>query len=412
MRVTRDALRQVRGGHPWIYDSSVTDVRGAGAPGDDGLGDLAVVFDDKRRFAAIGLYDPTSPIRVRVLHHGGPTPIDEAFLAARLDAAVARRGELAASPGTTGYRVVHGENDGLPGVVVDRYADVVVLKLYSAAWVPHLRVLVDLMAGRLAPRTLVLRLARNVDRVASSRRIDGVPRPAEGATLLGDPPEGPVPFLEHGLAFEADVVHGQKTGWFLDQRENRLAVRGIASGRRVLDVFCAGGGFTVNAAAGGATSVHSVDRSPGAVEATRRNVAANAGRPAVAACRHEATVGDAAEVMARLAARGDRYDLVVVDPPSLAARAAQVPRALAAYGHLAELALGLLAPGGILVQASCTSRVGAEDLAEVLDAAAGRVGVPIEELARAGHAVDHPVGFPEGAYLQAITVRAGRPDRR
>src|SRR5690606_12049024 len=122
------------------------------------------------------------------------------------------------------------------------------------------------------------RLARNVAGVASSHRLDGVPYPAEGTALLGSLPDGPVPFLEHGLAFEADVVQGQKTGWFLDQRENRLAVRGIASGRRVLDVFCAGGGFSVNAAAGGAVSVHSIDRSPGAVAAARRTMAANADR--------------------------------------------------------------------------------------------------------------------------------------
>jgi 23S rRNA (cytosine1962-C5)-methyltransferase len=300
---------------------------------------------------------------------------------------------------------VHGENDGLGGLVVDRYGDVAVLKLYSAAWFPHLGRLVGLLVERLAPGSIVLRLARNV-------AAEAPPRWSDGAALAGPLPGGPVPFLEHGLVFEADVVHGQKTGWFLDQRQNRLAVRGMSSGRRVLDVFCAGGGFSVNAAAGGATAVEGIDRSAGAVAAARRNMAANAGRPAVAACRHTTTVGDAAEEMARLAARGRRFDLVVVDPPALAARRAQVPRALEAYGRLAELALGLLEPGGTLLQASCTARVGVDDLASVVERAAGRVGVAVTEVARSGHAPDHPVGFAEGRYLDALTVRTDRPRPR
>jgi 23S rRNA (cytosine1962-C5)-methyltransferase len=217
----------------------------------------------------------------------------------------------------------------------------------------------------------------------------------------------PVVFLENGLRFEADVVRGQKTGFFLDQRDNRDRVRSRAAGRTLLDVFCASGGFSVAAAAGGATRVHSVDVSRGAVDAARRNMALNADRPHVAACHHDATVGDAAEVMAGLVATGERYGIVVVDPPSMASRAAQVDGALRAYARLCDLALDLVEPGGTLVQASCSSRVSSDQLIQVVrDVAAGR-GVELERVTVTGHAADHPISFPEGEYLSAVFAKVG-----
>lgn len=396
VRLTPDGLRQVRGGHPWVFDRSITSVRPEGRPGD-----LAVVFDDRRRFTAIGLLDPDSPIRVKVLHRGAPTPIDAAFWRDRLSAARSLREPLLRSGDTTAYRWVHGENDGLPALVLDRYAEVVVVKLYSAAWWPHLD---DVLAAaqQVDPaRSIVLRLARRVP--AAGDRTDG-------SLLAGEPVTGPVGFVEGGLEFAADVVHGQKTGHFLDQRDNRALVRRLAAGAEVLDVFACTGGFSVNAAAGGARSVHSVDLSPGAIESARANMARNRTLPAVRACRHLTTVGDAMEVMADLATAGRRYDVVVVDPPSFAVRQAQVEGALRAYGRLAELAVRLLLPGGTLVQASCSSRVGqVEFTAAVLDAAA-RAGVRLDDVRSTAHALDHPVGFPQGAYLKAViaTVRPVR----
>lgn len=398
VRVTKDAERQIRGGHPWVYDESITSVK---PPGE--AGDLAVVFDSRRRFLAIGLYDPASPIRIKVLHAGAPTQIDDAFWAGRLEAALAVRADLAASGDTTGYRLVHGENDGLPGFVLDRYGDHLVVKLYSAAWFPHLATLGGLIEDRLAPSSLTLRLARNVQRGDTGGRADG-------DTLLGTAPAGPVLFREHGLTFEADVVRGQKTGYFLDQRENRQRVRALSGGRRVLDVFSCAGGFSVYAAAGGARSVHSVDISPAAIASARRNMGHNSSLPAVAACRHETTTGDAMEVMARLAVEGDRFDLVVVDPPSFASNKSQVSGALRSYGRLTQLAVALIEPGGTLVQASCSSRVSAIDLEVTVDHAAADAGVRLTDLDRTGQPVDHPVGFPQGAYLKALfaTVGPGR----
>ena len=395
VRVTKDALRQIRGGHPWVFESSITACSDGGRGGD-----LAVIFDGERRFQGIGLYDPASPIRVRMLHHGPPVPIDDAWWRQRFGDALDRRAGLLASTETTGFRCVHGENDGLPGLVVDRYGPAVVVKLYSAAWVPHLRTVVAVLGQLLAPEVVVLRLSRALG--------DDLPGLADGTVLVGEPPTGPVEFRENGLVLEADVVAGQKTGHFLDQRENRRLVGAQAAGARVLDVFACTGGFSLSAAAGGARSVHSVDLSAGALETARANFGHNQHLPAVRGCQLETTVGDAFAVMAALGTAGERHDVVVVDPPSFVHTQAGVAGARRAYRRLTGLAVRLVEAGGLLVQASCSSRVGADDFfAEVLAGAAG-AGCRLEEIRHTGHPVDHPVGFPQGAYLKALFARVHR----
>ncbi len=392
MRLTKDAARQIRGGHPWVFDASVISVRPAGR-----VGDLAVVFDDRRRFMAIGLLDPDSPIRVRVLHHGRPTPIDGSFWSARLRSALARRRSLEDDPGTDAYRWVHGENDGLPGLVLDRYGSVVVAKVYSAAWVPHLRPVLDTIDSLVSPQAVVLRLARNVEGHCGLR---------DGQVVSGELPDRPAQFLENGLVFEADVRRGHKTGHFLDQRDNRARVRALSAGARVLDVYACTGGFSLNAAAGGARLVHLVDASAPVLAGARRNMELNTSSPGVRACRSEATVGDAIEVMTALAGAGRRFDIVIVDPPSFASSRGQVPRALRAYAKLTEVALRLLETGGLLVQASCSARVGAGEFARTVRSAARGSGFALSEVVLTGHGIDHPIGFPQGRYLKAVFARA------
>jgi len=395
VRVTADARRQLAAGHPWVYDRAITSVTPGGRPGD-----LAVVFDDHRKFVAIGLYDPASAIRVKILHHGTPVQIDPEFWGRRLRDALDRRAALAAGP-TTGYRCVHGENDGLPGLVLDRYGDTLVLKLYSAAWFAHLATVLPVIVATLSPSTVVLRLAR---------AIGGSP-PAglsDGTAIHGALPDGPVHYDELGLRFEADVVDGQKTGGFLDQRDNRALVGSMAAGASVLDVFCATGGFGVHAAAGGARSVLGVDASAGALASAQRNMALNRALPAVAACEHQVEAGDAFEVMDRFGRQHRKYDIVVVDPPSFAQRQSNVPRALAAYARLTERALRLLAPGGLLVQASCSSRVPADEFVATVRGAAGRAGWGLRVIRQTGAPIDHPVSFPQGAYLKAVFARPER----
>ena len=398
VRVSPSALREVRAGSPWVFDGSITSV---GEPG--AAGDLAVIFDDKRRFAAIGLWDPGSPVRIKVLHVGSPATIDGVWWHAALRAALERRATLAGDEATNAYRVVHGENDGLPALVVDRYSSTLVVKLYSAAWFPHLASVVDALVELLMPDRIVLRLARSV----ATGDTFGL---ADGDTLVGAPPSGPIVFRERGLTMEADVVHGQKTGHYLDQRDNRALVRGLAAGRDVLDVFASTGGFALACAAGGARSVHLVDQSAPALAAAERNIAHNRRIREVRECAIHTTVGDAFDVLAALDRRAtrdaDRFDVVVLDPPSFASRQSQVERALRAYAALTRLGVALLRPGGVLVQASCSSRVPADDFFDTVWTAARDAGRPLHEIRRTGHAIDHPIAFPQGAYLKAIFATA------
>jgi 23S rRNA (cytosine1962-C5)-methyltransferase len=393
VRVTPDAMRHIRAGHPWVFDHSITSLSHDGT-----IGDLAVVFDADRKFAAIALFDPTSPLRLKVLHQGKPVTVDRAFWSARLAAALRRREPLIARGDTTGYRVVNGENDGMPGLVLDRYDRTLVMKLYSAAWVPHLAELVPAIDELLHPSSLVLRLARSVP----AADLHGL---EEGDALLGVCPDEPVSFEECGLTFEADVVHGQKTGHFLDQRDNRAYLGSMAGGARVLDLFASTGGFTVHAAAGGAASVTAVDLSEPTLAVAARNLAHNAHLPAVAACAFQPVVADAFREMDRLVHRGKKFDIVVIDPPSFAQRQHEIDRAVGAYTKLTELGVRLVAPDGLLVQSSCSSRVTSDQFFSTVARAAARVGRPLEELRRTGHAIDHPVSFPEGAYLKAVFAR-------
>lgn len=395
VRVVPGAERALPEGHPWLYADSIREQNREGAPGD-----LAVVFDRKGRFLAVGLYDPHSSIRVRVLQHGEPAPIGPEWFAARLEAAVARRAPLRDRPPaarTTGYRLVHGENDGLPGFVVDRYAETLAIKLYTAAWVPHLQDVLAALTSVAPARRLVLRLGR-----ATEERPEYLYGLEDGSVLLGPPPDGPVLFWENGLRFEADPIRGQKTGFYLDQRENRAQVEPLAGGKDVLNVFAYTGGFSVYAARGGARRVVDVDASAPALEAAERNLAHNRHVPAVATVSHETIVGDAFEALARMGQAGRRFGMVIIDPPAFARSRAQVDAALSAYERLSQLGLGVVSTGGILVQASCSRPVGAETFFDAVQRAARGAGRPLRELARTGHPLDHPVAFSEGAYLKCL----------
>jgi len=209
-------------------------------------------------------------------------------------------------------------------------------------------------------------------------------------------------FLENGLTFEADVVHGQKTGHFLDQRENRAFVRRITEGCRVLDMYASTGGFSVNAAAGGATEVVAVDLSEPTLAVAGRNIDHNRALPEVAACTFRPMKADALEAFNRLIRAGEKFDVVIVDPPSFTPRQASVERALTQYALLTTKAVKLVRPGGVLVQASCSSRVTAEDFHSTVSHAAAQAGRPLEEFRRTAHAVDHPITFPQGSYLKAV----------
>lgn len=381
----------MRGGHPWVFAEGIRQQRHEGA-----AGDLAVMFDRSNRFLAIGLYDPHSPIRIRVLHHGEPETIDAGWFAARITASCERRLGLF-DDATTGYRLVHGENDGLPGLVVDRYAGTVVIKLYTSAWLPHLQSVVDTLAASDYTGRVVLRLSRAVERT-----LAGSSDFRSAQVLFGESLTGPVLFQENGLTFGADLVRGQKTGFFLDQRENRALVEQSARGRAVLNVFAYTGGFSLYAARGGAESVTSLDISAPALAAAERNFEHNRTNDAVAAARHHTVAGDAFDVLRTMTSRQERFDMVILDPPAFAKAQREVERAMATYSRLVRLGLAVLPPGSLLVAASCSSRITADVFRAMVEDAARASGRSLRVRQQTGHPEDHPIGFPQGAYLKCI----------
>jgi 23S rRNA (cytosine1962-C5)-methyltransferase len=420
LRVSAAAEAVLRSGHPWVFADSIRDQNRVGMPGE-----LAVIYDRKNRFLAVGLFDPGSPIRVRVLHAGKPQIIDQSWWSAQLARAVERRRKLFDNQ-TTGCRLINGESDGWPGLVLDRYDMTLVLKLYTAAWLPRLEATAALIKEQLQPGRIVLRLSRNIQGIAASgfKKLrasrhkeahssfgdDQSPLTSaaanqwrDGIVLYGPPLDNPVVFLETGLRFEADVLRGQKTGFFLDQRENRRSVESLAHGRNVLNAFSFSGGFSLYAARGGASSVTDLDISGHALAGAQQNFALNNSSPAVARCRHELVQADAFDWLEEGTRR--KFDLIILDPPSFAKRKSERAGAVRAYEKLAGLGINRLAWGGILVACSCSAHVTAADFFGAVRQSAGNSERNFEELWTTHHAPDHPAAFKEAEYLKAICLR-------
>ena len=391
LRITATAETIVRSGHPWLFADSIHELNRAGQ-----LGELAVIFDRKDKFLAVGMYDPDSPIRVRILHVGKPQMIEAAWWQARLARTLAQRAGLF-DAATTGYRLIHGESDGWPGLVLDRYDQTLVLKLYTGAWLARLEEIYGLLKANIPYERIVLRLSRNLVAVAEKQF-----QRRDGQLLAGAAPDGPVVFSEHGVRFEADVLRGQKTGFFLDQRENRREVESLARGRRMLNAFSFSGGFSVYAARGGAASVTDLDISAHALESAKRNFALNRHYPGVVACRHATIQTDAFQWME---SDKTKFDLIVLDPPSLAKRAADREGAVRAYFRLNANGIAKLERAGILVAASCSAHVTAVEFFEAVRRAAIDSGRKFSELKTQQHPPDHPAGFKEAEYLKAIYLK-------
>jgi 23S rRNA (cytosine1962-C5)-methyltransferase len=392
LRIAPAAETAVRSGHPWIFADRIREQNRDGV-----AGELAVIYDRNDRFLAVGLFDPDSPIRVRVLHAGKPRTIGGDWWVERLTQAIERRRGLFDDQ-TNGYRLINGESDGWPGLVLDRYAAVLVVKLYTAAWLQRLKETIELFRQQLVPERIVLRLSRKI--VEAARESFGF---NDGQLLYGDRLEGCPAFLESGLRFEADIQRGQKTGFFLDQRENRRIVESLARNRSVLNAFSFSGGFSVYAARGGASAVTDLDLDRHALESARRNFALNAALPAVARCRHELVEADAFEWLGEDTRR--KFDLVVLDPPSFAPREADRANAIRSYGRLVSLGIGRLARGGILVACSCSAHVSADEFFQVVRRCAVKSGRKVVELQTTRHPPDHPATFKEAEYLKAIYLK-------
>lgn len=391
LRVTAAAENFIRSGHPWLFASSIRDQNREGT-----MGELAVIYDRADRFLGIGLLDPDSPLRLRMLHVGKPLALDDAWWQSRLDRALERRRGLFDAQ-TTGHRWIYGESDGWPGFVLDRYGAVLVIKLYTGAWLPRLDQITCLIRKALNPEKIVLRLSRNIQETAARFGL------RDGQMLAGEAPGDSVVFLENGIRFEANVLRGQKTGFFLDQRENRRKVELISQGRDVLNAFSFSGGFSLYAARGGAKSVTDLDISAHALESANRNFELNREVPEIARCRHEGVQGDVFEWVEKNSK--PRFDLVILDPPSLAKREAERAGAIRAYSTLVDGGIRLLRTSGVLVAASCSAHVSPKEFFELVRQSAQRSGKRFTEVETTGHPADHPVGFPEAEYLKAIYLR-------
>ena len=391
LRITATAETMLRSGHPWLFADSIRETNRLGQ-----LGELAVVFDRQNKFLAVGLYDPDSPIRVRILHAGKPQALDAVWWLARLERALQRRAGLLDAT-TTGCRLIHGESDGWPGLVLDRYDTTLVLKLYTAAWLPRLDEILLLLKEKIPCERIVLRLSRNIQPLVEKQF-----QRRDGQVVFGSVPAGPLIFSENGVRFEADVLRGQKTGFFLDQRENRREVETLSRGRRVLNAFSFSGGFSVYAARGGAASVTDLDISAHALESARRNFVLNRNFPGVAACRHETVQADVFEWIEKTPAK---FDLIVLDPPSLAKRASEREGAVRAYERLNALGIQKLARDGILVAGSCSAQVSVAEFFDAVRRAATKSGRKFAELKTMRHPPDHPAGFKEAEYLKVIYLK-------
>jgi len=402
--------------HPWVFSGAVAKLRG-----EPETGETIGIYSSDGEFLAVAAFSPNSQIVARVWDWE-QREIDTAFFRQHVERAVSQRDHLLStrggfphpppSPGGRGntllppgegmgmrdafadsVRLVHAESDGLPGVVIDRYGGIVVLQLSSAGAIRWRDAIADAIEAVVQPATIFERSDSDV------LALEGI-APRVGL-LRGQPPPARVRVDEAGIGFEVDVAHGHKTGFYLDQRDNRLRLRGLAEKREVLDCFAYTGGFTVNALAGGAAKVTAIDSSGPALELLTRNVALN--RLPQAECIE----GDVFQLLRKLRDQARSFDLVVLDPPKFAPTAAHAEKAARAYKDINLLAFKLLRPGGLLFTFSCSGGVSRELFQKIVAGAALDANVDAYIVEQLSAGADHPVAlnFPEGEYLKGFICR-------
>lgn len=379
--------RRIRAGHPWIFSNEIREIVGEKSPGTS-----CSVFDAGGGLVGTGYYNPSSLIAVRLLSRDGRDPDDPLLFRERFSAARALREAL--YPGLDSYRLVHGEGDYLPGLVVDRYGDYLSLQFLTAGIDLRREMIVSLLLEMFVPKGIV---ARNDVAV---RGLEGLSQEVE--VLFGEVPET-LEMVEHGLRFRVDLTGGQKTGHFLDQKENHLLLKELAPGRRVLDCFSYSGSWGVHAAAFGAVETTCVDISERAVRLARQNGEING-----VADRMRFEAADAFERLRSLKGEGRRFGLVVLDPPAFVKSKRALKEAEKGYITINRRAMELLDPGGYLVTCSCSFHMGREHFRELLTAAAVQARRDMRLVAVRGQAPDHPVllSVPETDYLKCFVLQA------
>jgi 23S rRNA (cytosine1962-C5)-methyltransferase len=390
IQLKRGRERALRNRHPWLFGGAIARVHGQAAPGD-----LVEILDAAGAFCGRGYYNPASQIAVRVLSWDPDEALDEAFWRGRLQASIARRAALPGLLETDARRLVYAESDGLPGLIVDQYGEWVVLQSLTAG--------IERLKGMLAAILIELLAPRGV-----YERSDVDVRPREGlpeavGPLAGETPPGRVEIVEHGRRFHADLLRGHKTGFYLDQRNNRRRVAAYCAGAEVLNAFGYTGGFGVYAGTAGARLVVNLDSSAEALAAAEEHMALNDIPPE----RVETLLGDAFRVLRTMRDQARRFDVIILDPPKFAFSQAQVQAAARGYKDINLQAMHLLRPGGILATFSCSGAVDESLFQKILFGASLDAGRQVRILERLGQAPDHPMAltFPEGAYLKGFILQ-------
>ena len=387
LMLKRNEQRRLDAGHLWIYSNEV-DTRKTPLSGFE-PGSLVAIQSSVGKTLGIGYMNPHSLICARLLTRRPRSVIDAAFYERRLRSALQLRESLFEHPN---YRLVYGESDGLPGLVIDRYGDVLVVQITTAGMEAVRDLLLDVLNRVLAPSGILLRNDTPV------RALEGLSQDPE---IIGEVPET-VTLEEGGVQFEVPLAAGQKTGWFYDQRSNRTAMHKYVRSKRVLDVFSYIGAWGLQAAAAGASEVCCVDASPVAQSFLEKNAAANG---LVDRVRHE--TGDAFDVLKSMQEEKQRFDVVIVDPPAFIKRRKEIKTGEQGYARLNRLALQVLAPDGILISCSCSMHLAAERLQSILYQSARKQGRQLQLLERGFQTLDHPVhpAIAETAYLKAFFCR-------
>ncbi|MBM3278181.1 MAG: class I SAM-dependent rRNA methyltransferase [Candidatus Handelsmanbacteria bacterium] len=381
-------------GHPWVYSGAVARCDASLQPGA-----LVAVRSHRGQFVASGYYNPHSSIRVRTLSRTEGQALDAAFFRAAIERAYQLRRHSGILAHTDAFRLVHGESDGLPGLIADWYAGFLVVQFHTLG-MEHLRpVVLDALWIAAKPRGIFERSD------VGTRRADGLSDRPSGP-LRGEEPPDQIPISEHGVHLFVDVRRGQKTGFFLDQRDNRFLLQQLAGGQDLINCFAYTGGFSAHALKGGARRTLDVDVSPQLAPSARQNTQANC--PAGSTAQYLAA--DLFPFLDELAERGPRFDIVVLDPPALLRKSADLDQAMGVYTKLNRNALRLVREGGLLVSASCSARVSPEDFFQVIRRAAQGARVTLRLAAFNQHPPDHPIdpAFPEGRYLKCAFARVFR----
>ena len=381
--------RPFYGRHPWVLESAVLRVEGSPAPGD-----IVDLTTHDGNFVARGLWNPDSRIRVRLYAFTAAERLDDIFWRKRIEAAVAVRKSLHLDDRASAARLINSEGDDLSGLIVDRFGEWLSVQFTARAMHCRQELIFDILEETLKPAGILLRSAeRGLGKLEGMQITDGLVR--------GRQPDGPVFIHEHGMQFGVDLAEGQKTGFYLDQRDNRQAAATLASGRRVLDMFCYSGGFSIACAKAGAASVLAVDGSAKATALAEANAGLNG------AANITVETSDAFKKLDALAAAGERFGMVILDPPKFARNRNTHEEALRAYHRINRQGVDLLEPGGILVTCSCSGAVTRDDFLMMLSGVAQRSGRSISMLACHGAAPDHPVSASclEGEYLTCVIAR-------